>query len=224
MTLSAVTSEVGLCNLAATHLKQTFAVQIDPPTTKFEILCSENYQDTRRAVLRAHPANFAIKRAILTEDTGNPPLFGFTKSFKLPNDSLRFLSRHTGFDSFAITDVRGTDFELEGRSLLLNDNFSTVDPAVVNIRYISDFTNLSQWDPLFIKLFAIELAVVLAPNFSSSEARLSAVVQLRDGISTEARAIDGQERPPTRKQHSRWLQARLTLPRVASPFTIFDGR
>jgi hypothetical protein len=220
MTLSASNNEVAICNLALTQLKQTLITQIDPPKSNAEKLCALHYQDIRQATLRAHPWNFAIKRIVLTEDTGNPPVFGYSKAFALPSDFIRYLSRHSDFSVELPTDIRGTDYELENGYLLTSDTFSGTGD--LNLRYTYDHTEVAKWDASFKQLIAINLAIVLAPNFTSSEARLQSLAALRDDIESKAMSIDGQERPPTRVQNSRWIRARISQPRVASPYTIFD--
>lgn len=222
MALSTATSEVDICNLALTLLKQDLIAQIDPPKKKAEQLCALHYQPVRRATLRLHPWNHSIKRVTLTEDTGNVPIFGFDKAFRLPNDFVRYLTRHSE-DGLAFETATTTlGYQIENGFILINDTFT--DDGNLNLRYIFDNTAVSSWDALFVQLFAVNLAVAMAPNFSSSEARLAALSRMQVEIENKAQAIDGQERPPSRVERSKWLSRRRRGSQGAGPFIFFDGR
>jgi len=218
MSLDAPDAEVDICNLALIQLKQDLIAQIDPPKSKAEKICAQFYQQVRRATLRAHPWNFAVRRTTITP-TGTAPLFGFTHAYDLPPDWLRYLSRHDDLGIRIKLDEIDSfeDYQIEGRQILLNGE----DTSSIKLRYLTDFTNVVQMDPLFIDLFVINLAIKIAPNFSSSEARQRELKAQRKDIQHEARATDGQERPPIRIERSRWLTARRTSGRVASKFTRF---
>ena len=215
MSLAAPNSEVDICNLALLQLKQDVITSIDPAVSDTEMICAQFYHSERRATLRSHPWNFAIKRAQLTEDTGNVPLFGDVKAYQLPSDFLRYLDQH---DELGYRRTENRNFQIEGQHLILFDD----DTDVVNIRYIYDHQVVARWDALFTKLFAINLAMQISSNFSASENRLSALAQLQQDIRTEARAIDGQERPPIRIQRSRFMRARRRRPTVASKYAYFE--
>lgn len=202
MALEAPLSEVDICNLALDLLKQKPIVELDPPTSQVEELCARWYQQKRRAVLRAHTWNFAMKRATITPVSNATPLFGYTHAYNLPSDFVRFVGRYED-----VGDLRAqepNEYEIENGQLLFNG----ADNESINIRYIFDQKTVSKFDALFIEVLALELAIVMAPKFSGTEARVSTLIKTRAEIIGEARAIDGQERPPRRRQSSRWLNKR----------------
>jgi len=213
MSLAAPDSEVDICNLALSHVKQRPVVQIDPPTSAAENLCAVWYHQVRRATLRGHVWNFALKRVKLTPDPSAVPLFGFTHAYLKPSDWVRFIGRYDDLGSKIVPD----DYELEGNYYYTNGE----DSQSINIRYIYDHVHVSKFDPLFISLFAINLAIILAPNFSGTENRVKVLVELQKEIKAEATAIDGQERPPRRIQKSKFITARRQGRTVAGPNLFF---
>ena len=221
MATKAATGKVNICNKALIHLKQKLISDIDTPEkgNTAENLCAEVYEDERRALLRKHPWNFAIRRAQIAASSTTPD-FGFTHQFKLPSDFLRYLSRHQQ-NGTRITPTNPTeDYQIEDGFYLM----STEAPAILRIRYIYDHQDVPKWDSLFVKALAINIAVMIAPNFSGITNQTVARIKAEQKeLVAEARAIDGQERPPIRVQHSRLARARRGGGNVASPFTIFDS-
>lgn len=216
MSLAAPDSEVDICNMALTHLKQKHIVQIDPPSTQPEEHCALWYHQTRQARLRSHPWNFALKRVQLLP-SATEPLFGFTHQYLFPTDWIRYVGR---YDSGGFR-VNPDDYDIEGRYILLNGE----DNASINVRYVSDFQQVSKMDALFKHLFALDLALVLAPLFSSGENRVKVIMEMIKDAEAKATAIDGQERPPRRVQRSKFIEARRGSGRgsVAGSQTFFQG-
>lgn len=217
MALSAPDSEIKICNLALNHLKQKPIVQIDPPSSQVEEQCALWYHQIRQETLRSHPWNFALKRAQLTPDASAEPAFGFSHAYLLPSDWIRFVGRYDDLGG----RVNDDDYDIEGRYLLLNGE----DNESINVRYVTDYQTVIKMDPLFRGVFAINLAIVLSPNFSGSESRVNTLLKIRTDIEAKATAIDGQERPPRRVERSRWIAARrgAGAGNVAGPFTKFSG-
>ncbi len=216
MSFSAPSSEVAICNMALSHLKQKPIVQIDPPSSQVEEICALWYHQIRQETLRSHSWNFAQKRVQLSPDSSAEPLFGFSHAYLMPSDWIRFLGRYDGLG----TRVGGDDYEIEGRYLLMNGE----DNENINVRYICDYQTVIKMDPLFRGLFAINLAIVLSPNFSGSENRVKTLLSIHKELEARATAIDGQERPPRRIQRSKFIEARRGgRGSVAGPNTTFTG-
>lgn len=213
--MGASTSEVKICNRALGHLKQDAISSIESPTTPPEVICARTYDDVRRALLRSHIWNFAIKRDTLTPDA-TAPLFGWENAYNVPNDFIRLLS--IGDDS--VSDIRN-NFEFENGQILGSD-LSTATTSTINIRYIYDITTVGKFDALFIEVLALKLALKMAPAFSVSSALINNIKdQLKEEFPMGA-AVDGQERPPKRIQKSRLVNARRHRPLSAGIYTIFD--
>lgn len=218
MSFTIPTSEVAICNLALSHLKQRPIVQLDSPSTSNEQLCNLWYHQVRQQVLRAHSWNFASKRTQLTPSTDATPLFGYSHAYLLPSDWIRYLGRYDDLDN--IIPGSNADYQIENGYYLFNGS----DDESINLRYISDFQTVAKMDALFRSLFALELAIVLAPNFSGSTSQVQTLMELKKDLETKATAIDGQERPPIRVQRSKFIEARRGGTRqVASPYTHFSG-
>jgi hypothetical protein len=202
MAIEAPNSEVDICNLALDLLKQKPIVDLDPPTNQVEELCARWYQQKRRAVLRSHPWNFAMKRIALTPTSSPTPVFGYTHAYNLPSDFIRFAGR---FDEYGkVSEPDNEKYEIENGQFLYDGQ----DNSAIYIRYVFDQAIISKFDPLFIEALALELAIVMAPKFSGTENRVATLLKMRSEVIGEARAIDGQERPPRRRQHSNWIKRR----------------
>lgn len=220
MALTAPTSEVAICNLALLMVKQPVVTDITTITatsTKAEGICNTLYQPVRRETLRGHVWNFALKRITISPNA-IAPLFEYTHAFDLPTNFLRFVSRFDDIGEQFIPGVRGVDYEIEAGQYLFNGT----DNTSINIRYIFDTVVVSKFDALFVKLFALNLAIELAPNFSASPTVKRDLLVRQLDVKAEATAVDGQERPPTRVETSRWRQARRQGPRGAGKFTVFE--
>lgn len=217
MAIEAPSSEIDICNLALSHLKQKTITQLDPPSTDSELICYTWYQMVRRATLRLHPWNFAIKRAELSPSGSYTPEFGFTHAYAKPSDFIRLIGFYDDLGNrIANSDE---DYDVEGDYLLKNGE----DGVAINVRYVFNVTNVAKMDPLFIDLFSIDLAIRMSPRFSGSEARVKTLVGLRSEILTSAAAIDGQERPPRRVQRSKFIEARRQGGQSAGPYTRFSN-
>lgn len=218
MAIEAPTSEVDICNLALDVLKQKPIVELDPPSSQVEELCARTYQQKRRATLRVHMWNFAMKRKALLPDSSATPLFGYTHAYNLPSDFIRFAGR---FDDVGnLSNPERQKIEIENGQLL----FDGADNTAINIRYVFDQDIVTKFDPLFIEAFVLELAITFAPKFSGTEARIKTLAGFRAEVNGEARAIDGQESPPKRVQRSNWIRRRnagFSL-NTADKFTRFE--
>lgn len=214
MSFQTPASPVSLCNLALIQLKQDSIVELDPPTSMAEKFCALVYHQVRRACLRSHPWNFAGKRTVLTPASDQTPEFGFSHAYRLPTDFVRFIGRYD--DEGEISSF--VDYEIENGYLLYDGE----DNSGINIRYVYDLETVAQFDPLFINFFVLELAIALAPKFSGTENRQAALVKLREDAFSKAKAVDGQERPPRRKQRSKWLERRRGFGSGADLYTRFS--
>ena len=214
MSITGITSAAGVCSLALAHLKMSPVVSLETPVDEGEKRCALVYHQTRRKVLRALPWNFAIKRATLSAVTSTPD-FGFTHEYALPNDFLRYLSRHD-VSGFRLRSFEA-DYEIENGFIRINQDTA----GTLQIRYIYDHQDVPKWDPMFIDLMSYEIAIRIGPNFQASASDLERLSAERKNIRAEAGAIDGQERPPKRVQRSRWLQARRQGPSVAGTHVDF---
>lgn len=207
MALSAPTSAVAVCNLALSQLKEaTRVTQLDPPTSATEETCALWYEQERMALLRQTTWSHSTTRIQLAP-SATQPVFGSRKAFDLPDGFIRLVQIQQGEDDGFANFIRADFYSIEGNQILISNLIS--DSDIVNLRFIFDNKVVASWDPLFINLLAINLAIRMAPNFgTTAQRRMATLLELQDRLNREARAIDSQENPPRRIQRSRFNEAR----------------
>lgn len=212
--MAAPTAAVDICNLSLDLLKQDAIASIDAPTGGTDVICARWYDHTRRTTLRKHPWNFAGSRTTIAPNAV-APVFGYAYAYDLPSDFIRLLTIGDDY----INDLQGK-YQLENNQLL----FNAADSSSLKLRYVYDFTNVALMDPLFVDVFAAELALRMAYKVTGSDEAAERITTHLKLIAPEAYAIDGQERPPTRIQRSKFLDARKrgSSSRVAGQNTVFD--
>lgn len=211
-----INSPVDICNLALDHLKEAPISDIENPITPTEVICARWYDQSRKALLRKHPWNFATKRAALPQ-LAQAPAFEYSKQFQLPSDFLRLVA----IGEFG-TQKR---YQLEDGKILTDDiNSLFTDGGALPIRYIYNFTTVTGMDPLFIDLLAIELAMSISFQITGSNTRGQALMGLMKEMAPQAYAIDGQERPPVRIERSKSIRARKShrTGSTALPYILLD--
>ncbi len=212
--MAAPSSPIEICRLAMDLLKQTAILSsIDNPTTEEEIVCARWYDATRRALLRKHFWVFARTRATISRDATAPP-FGYADAYNLPPTYLRL--HFIGDDS---TNRYTRDYEIEKRQILLNNSGA----SSLNFGYIEDVTVVSRFDALFVILLAAELASNMAYKFTAKNTVIERLETLLEIKRAEAKAVNGQDRPPKRVQSSKFINARRKLTTMgAGKYTYFD--
>ena len=136
-------NKIDICNLA---LRKLNVEPIDSlnETSKGARLCSEQYDLSRKKLLRSFYWNFATKRASLTPN-GNTPAWGFSQEYDFPSDYLGLIE---------IKDET-KDFVVEGGKILANSD-------TLDILYTFDQTSAKTFDDLFVELLALDIAIQLA--------------------------------------------------------------
>lgn len=154
--------------------------------------CSIAYDSNRRDELRKHTWNFAVKRAVLAPDS-TAPAFDYTYAFTLPADCLRVLRPAT-------SDL---DWLIEGRKILTNDS------SVLNLRYIADITDATQWDSSFYNVIAAALAIDIVEKLTQSNVKKSALISDYKDCVSDAKRVDAFESGPEDAPDDDWWNARL---------------
>jgi hypothetical protein len=144
-------SNTSICNMALGRIgAERINNYDDASDTKPEaIQCRLHYEQTRDGLLRFHQWRFARARATLSADTASPA-FEWDYAYILPVD---FLAMRTPYD----VDQSGTEtihysYALEGNRLLSNENS-------MEIRYIKKVEDPTQFDPLFVEVLVLQLAL-----------------------------------------------------------------
>lgn len=203
--MGAPLSNTDICNLALDHLNHASISTIDNPTTTTEKLCARWYDQSRKSCLRMHTWNFAMKRVLLAADA-TAPAYGYSKRYLLPADYIRVA------EIGECNDYR--DYGLEDGYLLLN----ITETGSLKFRYVYDNENVAAFDPLFVDLLALEMALNLSYPLTGNQAAVSRVLKLRDSKRAEAFSVDGQERKPRRRERSRFKDARRKIGNYGSPY------
>ncbi len=167
-----------------------FADQLNLDRAK---LCANLYPTVRDDMLRSHPWNCAIKRAVLAPDAV-APAFGYTHSFELPADFMRVLEVGTNGSQI--------DYLVEGRTIQANT-------TVLELRYVFRNEVENTWDAHLVKLVTLGMAAALAYPVTQSSALQQSFEQKLEMTLKRARAVDGQEDPPQTLGDERLLRARF---------------
>ena len=167
-----------------------FADQLNLDRAK---LCANLYPTVRDDMLRSHPWNCAIKRAVLAPDAV-APTFGYTHSFELPADFMRVLEVGTNGSQI--------DYLVEGRTI-------QADTTVLELRYVFRNEVENTWDAHLVKLVTLAMAAALAYPVTQSSALQQSFEQKLEMTLKRARAVDGQEDPPQTLGDERLLRARF---------------
>ena len=209
-----LSEKVDVCNLALDLITVPPITSLDSPTTPSERKCAMWYDPSRKEILRKHPWNFAKKRAAISLSSDSPP-FGYNNTYALPNDFIRL--RFIGSENEGLV---GQDYDIEQNKYLLIDNGGA---ASLNIGYIFNEESVVRFDPLFLKAFALQLAVNMSYGFAGKTTlRTDARNMLMEALA-EARTINGQDKPPIRITRSRVIGARQTYS-SGSAYGINPGR
>ncbi|MDO9100502.1 MAG: hypothetical protein Q7V53_07200 [Caldisericota bacterium] len=130
--------KVRLINIALSRIGEFSITALDEGTPQQQKAVTF-FTNTRKALLRAHPWNFAVHEVELARIPDETP-YDFQYAFQLPADFLRLLKVH---------DAR--NFKVQGRRVLS-------DEKVCRIKYVRDVEDPSQWDSTFTDAFTYQLA------------------------------------------------------------------
>lgn len=191
-------SIVQICNAALSLIGET---QITNATlsdaTEAERQCNLLYDLSKEYLLRAHPWNFAETRATLARITETPP-FEFSYYYQIPSDCLRIL--HTINTN---EEVNPEDYKIEGARRI------ATDATTLNIIYIKNETDPTQFDTLFVQALIYHLGAHLAMVLSDNRTLSDSLMEKFDMYMKQAKMIDGQEGMPRRRTRKNdWLSFR----------------
>jgi hypothetical protein len=181
---------VEICNLALVSFGADRIMDIDEDNESAKRL-KAIYIPILKDLLRAHPWNFASRRAGLAQLV-ETPAFGFSYYYSLPPNCLRAVE---------VNENPKIDFVVEGRKLLCNE-------ATINLKYIAYVEDSVQYDSNFVALFAARLSAEIAYALTSSRTVTKDRWDIYFAMLKTARSSDGQEGKPQRYESHRWIRSR----------------
>lgn len=176
-----VSSPVEICNLALGHLGEARITSLDEDSVSSRA-CVLYYETTRDELLRSHRWNFAQDRQTLSRDA-TAPVFGWSYKFPLPANSLRVLEVNGSEVGDWVTD----EFIIEGRAILTN-------AETVNLVFIYQNLNVSEYDALFVQVLAVKLAIALTEKIRGTTGKTEQLTTLYERVAAPlARRVDANE-------------------------------
>lgn len=176
--MAAGDSIVGICNLGLVNGLGQDPIASLTDNRKAAIHCNLAYDPTRRAMLRAHPWDFATARAQISA-SATAPAFGFANAFQLPADFIRM--------SAMGDDTNQEKWKIE-KGFLLTD-----DSAPLDLVYIYDCQDPALFDPLFVEALAYGIAAELAIPITQDKALKAAMEAKREEKLASARTVSAQD-------------------------------
>lgn len=207
MALIEALDETRLANMALARVGAKRIEDIEATTdTSVEFLhIRTHFVQTRRALIRSHFWAFARGRETLSANATDPE-FEWDNAYDLPPDCLRVRSP---FDSDSPKRVSRYSYDVEGRQILSNE-------SEMEIRYMADVPDPTQWDTLFVEVFVSTLALkIVMPLSGDRLLRTEIHNELygepgKPGVMAKVRQIDKQETNTLgRADRPTWNDARL---------------
>lgn len=185
-------SEVDIYNIALAFCGAEPVMDPLQLSTNAKILLAQ-FPTTRDAVLRAHPWNCAMARAVLAKNA-TAPAWGFDNQYTLPADPycLRVYR----------LEEPDADYQVEGRRLLTNEG------PPLRILYIARVIDTEQFDALLVQAIGARLAFAANYKLTRNAGLTAKAWDWYRDILAEARSMDGQEGSPEEFAPSEWLDAR----------------
>lgn len=158
-----ISSKIEICNLALARIEQNSISSFENDSSVQGQFCRMVYEQSKSALLAQYNWTFAIYPAKLNQvDTELDEFKEYSYKYTLPEGFLRLVSVYNNNEEELINITnRRKPFVLEGKYL-----FSDINNC--KIKYIKDIDTVTDFSPLFIDCFVLDLAVRLTRIFNSS--------------------------------------------------------
>lgn len=184
---------VTIANLAASSIGEDDQMRSPDDNTHLSRSVRAVWDLERRAALRDHSWNFAMRRAELPAQALPRPPIGWGFSFKLPADCVRLVE---------VFGWSRSSYHLEGGCILADAQ------GPVRIRFIADVTEPALWDDLFVRAFAARIGHAIADRITGDRGRRSDAWQAYQEALSQAKRVDARENPQVRWEATDWEAAR----------------
>jgi hypothetical protein len=192
-------SNTSICNMSLDKLGAARINDLDADQSPQAIKCRTHFEQTRDALTESHTWRFASGRKKLSQDTVDPG-FEYDNQFILPDDYMVKKS------VWGENGPRATPFSysLEGDRLLTNE-------SEINLRYIKRVTDPTKFDPLFVEVFILKLALKLVALAGANPKMTETIGRELNGIMPKVRVRSSQETENIGRQDlNTWNNARQT--------------
>lgn len=185
-----MSGQIEIINVALSRIGANDIQSLDQGTEE-QRLAVNLWNTARRACLRDHTWNFAVKDVELNSVAGYTP-FQYQYAYQLPTDCIRLLQ-------FYGNPV----FKIQGRQILTNE-------STCKIKYVYDEEDPSVWDASFTDLMAQRLAADMGFALTKSQATADSAYAIYDRKLRNARHIDSTEdvQDMLDDQHSEYIGVR----------------
>jgi hypothetical protein len=124
-------------------------------------------------------------------------------------NDLHFTVANATTDTFELQSQAATPVDVDTSGYTAYSSGGTVKNAPsLNIGYVFDEDDTDEFDPLFTKALALQIAVNLSYGVAGKTTLRTDVRNMLTEALQEARAINGQDKPPVRVTRSRVIGAR----------------
>ncbi len=184
MALETVVSEVGICNLALSHLGKPSITSLTEGT-KEAVLCNAAYEFARRLVLVRSPWTFARRTQVLAQLVTNDQsdVWGF--AYDMPDSALK-LHRLVAPGERVNWNTSPYDQYIEAGVI-----FTNLPDA--KAAFIFDNKDVLSWSPDFADAVSFKLAEKLVPNMTRRREDARDMLQLYTDALGRAIETDAQQ-------------------------------
>jgi hypothetical protein len=185
---------VTIANLAASKIGEDDQLRSPDDDNHLSRTVRAVWDLQRRAALRDHSWNFAMRRAQLAAEALETAPIGWQSSFPIPADCVRLIE--------VLGWALGRDYQREGGAILAD----SAGPVV--IRYIADVEEPALWDDLFVEAFACRIAVQIADRITGDRGRKADAWDGYRAALKEAKRVDARENPQVAWGPTEWELSR----------------
>lgn len=158
------TADIDICNMALDYCGTRNITALDEKTKEAK-KCNMWYDTVRKSLLMNLNASFSIKRARLAQIADFVPIYGYGKAFAFPRDLLQLLNIGSPIDDNL--------YQIESDGLYCDESIKAV-----NIRYIADIKDVTEYDAEFCDLFALRLAEKICMPLTNDREQAAYIKQL----------------------------------------------
>ena len=200
---NSLTSQVDIANLALNKLGQTGITSFNDNTTNARLV-NMVWAAVRDSELRAYKWLFVQTRASLPA-MSTTPAWQYQYQYQLPQECLRVTQvgqyNQTDLNSYIIQD--DSLYAIEGSLILTNM------PAPLLIKYSQRVTDTTVFDPCFVDMLAIRLAIELCETITNSLDKRQMLTKEYQAAMLKAISANAFEVPSEILPDTSWVIQRL---------------